>query len=164
MCRLTCFRHALRSLHAGVENFFGRDEKDAVWCLITIHDLKLLYQEIHTAIHVLLPHLGKGRSETFYRWTFTNLVLNKWYFEKCADNFFFITIPNSKKHWKVFFLKNSISWELTHIVHVLWFVCWGIPAVVKDEDVGLRQSFIYFVEKMLFLCVERKQNSNLIIF
>lgn len=67
ICSLTCFRHALRSLHAGVKNFFSRDEKDAVWGLITIHDFKLLHQEVHTAVHVLLPHLRKGRSQTFFR-------------------------------------------------------------------------------------------------
>lgn len=40
---------------------------------------------------------------------------------------------------------------LTYILHVLRFVCWRIPAVIEDEDVGFWQTFIYFVEKMFFL-------------
>lgn len=42
-------------------------------------------------------------------------------------------------------------WKFAYILHVLWFISWGVPAVVEDEDVGLRQTFIYFVKKMLFL-------------
>lgn len=62
-CSLTCLRHALRSLHAGIENLFGRDEKDAVWCLIAINNLQLLDQEVHTAIHVLLSYLRREREK-----------------------------------------------------------------------------------------------------
>lgn len=63
-CSLTCLRHALRSLHAGVENLFGRDEEDAVRRLIAIHDLQLLDQEVYAAVHVLLPHLRQESGKT----------------------------------------------------------------------------------------------------
>ena len=45
----------------------------------------------------------------------------------------------------------TILRQFTHILHVFWFVCWGVPAVVEDENVGLWQTFIYFVEKVFFL-------------
>lgn len=41
--------------------------------------------------------------------------------------------------------------DFTYILHVLWLIGRGVPAVVKDEDVGLWQTFIYFVKKMFFL-------------
>lgn len=41
--------------------------------------------------------------------------------------------------------------EFTHILHVLWLIGRGVPAVVENEDVGLRQTFIYFMKKMFFL-------------
>lgn len=63
-CSLTCLRHALRSLHAGIENLFGGDEEDAVRRLIAIHNLQLLHQEVHTAVHVLLPHLRQGKDRS----------------------------------------------------------------------------------------------------
>ncbi|KAF3835162.1 hypothetical protein F7725_027720 [Dissostichus mawsoni] len=49
--------HALSTLHAGVEHLFGGDEENAVGCLIAIHNLQLLHQEVHTTVRVLLPHL-----------------------------------------------------------------------------------------------------------
>lgn len=40
---------------------------------------------------------------------------------------------------------------LTHILHVLWFIGRGVPAVIKDEDVWLWKALIHFVEKVFFL-------------
>ena len=58
---LTCLRHALRSLHPGAQNLFGRDEEDPPWSLVQTHHLQLLGQETHTAVQVLLPHLDSSR-------------------------------------------------------------------------------------------------------
>ena len=41
--------------------------------------------------------------------------------------------------------------SLTHILHVFWFVCWGVPAIVQDEDVRLWETFVHFMEKVFFL-------------
>lgn len=76
-CSPTCLRHALRSLHAGIENLFGGDEEDAVRRLIAIHNLQLLHQEVHAAVHVLLPHLTHTSEKkdiwTFFTWAGTDL-------------------------------------------------------------------------------------------
>lgn len=56
--------------------------------------------------------------------------------------------PNNKLP---FFLTRDRCRQSTHVVHVLWFICWGVPPVVEDEDVRLWQTFVHFVKKVLFL-------------
>lgn len=53
----TCFRHALCALHARVEHLFGRNKEDVIGCLLAVHNLQLLHQEVDTAVCVLLPYL-----------------------------------------------------------------------------------------------------------
>lgn len=47
----------------------------------------------------------------------------------------------------------------THVLHVFWFICWGIPAIVEDEDVRLWKTLIHFVEKVLFLEAKKLKDS-----
>lgn len=64
---LTCFRHALRSLHSGVEHLFGGDEEDVVRGLIAVHHLQFLHQEVYAAVCVLFPHLEGHHSNISFK-------------------------------------------------------------------------------------------------
>lgn len=48
----------------------------------------------------------------------------------------------------------------THVLHVFWFICWGVPAIVEDEDVRLWKTLIHFVEKVLFLEAKKLKDSE----
>lgn len=54
--------------------------------------------------------------------------------------------------------------NVTHIFHVFWFICWSVPAIVEDEDVGLWQPFVDFVEKVLFLKDDNGNKVKLSLF
>lgn len=54
---------------------------------------------------------------------------------------------------------NKSNRYSTYILHVLWFISRGVPAVVEDEYVGLWQTFVHFVEEVFFLH-DRKVNKR----
>lgn len=58
-CRLTCFGHALCTLHAWVQHLFCRYKENAVGSLLAVNNFQLLHKKVHTTISVLLSHLYK---------------------------------------------------------------------------------------------------------
>lgn len=72
---LTCLRHALCTLHARVEHLFGRYEEYVIRCLLTVHDLQLLNQEVDATVCVLLSDLKTDAGVTTTRFNSGQVAL-----------------------------------------------------------------------------------------